>query len=307
MSAVSAVRSMTGYAAVEGSFADGAAFTLAAKSVNHRFLDVQLRLPSGCDALEMELRRLVKERVERGHVEVALDLGRSDLQGSREMKIDEALLDGLVASLRTASVRLGLSEEPRLSDLLRVSGVLNADVRAARPSMEEMMVVVPVAAESALERMNAAREREGAALEAELRAGMERLRAASEAVSGLRAGVRQAQFTRLRTRLEELLASASISEDRLLTEAALLAEKSDVEEEAVRLRTHVERFLGILEEGGTVGKRLDFLLQELNREANTTLAKTGAAAGSESVRITELGLVMKVEIERAREQVQNLE
>jgi uncharacterized protein (TIGR00255 family) len=107
--------------------------------------------------------------------------------------------------------------------------------------------------------------------------------------------------------LVELTEGAAVSEERLLTEAAVLAEKSDIEEEIVRLRTHVERFVAMLDEGGEVGKRLDFLLQELNREANTMLSKTSGAAGENSLRITELGLEMKAEIERSREQVQNLE
>ncbi|MGH9596956.1 MAG: endoribonuclease YicC domain-containing protein, partial [Edaphobacter sp.] len=97
------------------------------------------------------------------------------------------------------------------------------------------------------------------------------------------------------------------NEERVLTEAAMLAEKSDIEEELVRLRTHIDRFVAMLDEGGELGKRLDFLLQELNREANTMLSKTSGAAGENSLRITELGLEMKAEIERSREQVQNLE
>jgi uncharacterized protein (TIGR00255 family) len=136
---------------------------------------------------------------------------------------------------------------------------------------------------------------------------MARLGTFAEEMAGLRNGVREAQFERLRGRLTELTDGVSVSEERLLAEAALLAEKSDVEEEVVRLRTHVDRFVAMLDEGGELGKRLDFLLQELNREANTMLSKTSGAAGKNSLRITELGLEMKAEIERAREQVQNLE
>jgi uncharacterized protein (TIGR00255 family) len=126
-------------------------------------------------------------------------------------------------------------------------------------------------------------------------------------MAGLRNGVREAQFDRLRSRLIELTEGASVSDERLLTEAGVLAEKSDIEEEIVRLQTHVDRFVSMLEEGGELGKRLDFLLQELNREANTMLSKTSGASGENSLRITELGLEMKAEIERSREQVQNLE
>jgi uncharacterized protein (TIGR00255 family) len=158
-----------------------------------------------------------------------------------------------------------------------------------------------------IDKLNEVRAQEGAALEAELRGSMLRLRAFAEEMAELRNGVREAQFDRLRSRLIELTEGAPVSEERLLTEAAVLAEKSDIEEEIVRLRTHVDRFVAMLNEGGELGKRLDFLLQELNREANTMLSKTSGAAGENSLRITELGLEMKAEIERSREQVQNLE
>ena len=301
---MSVVRSMTGFATVEGSFADGTVFTLTLKSVNHRFLDMHFRLPVGCDALEMEMRRVLKDRVERGHVEVTLEIARQSGGGQR---IDEAVLDELVIRLRETARRLGLMREPELAGLLRVPGVMTGEGRGARVFDGEMTSAVSEAVRTVIQRMQAVREREGAELTAELRAGMARLLCASDAVGVLRAGVRQAQFLRLRGKLEELLGSSSVSDERLLTEAALLAEKSDVEEEIVRLRSHSERFLAILDEGGAVGKKLDFFLQELSREANTTLAKTGSAAGPDGLRITELGLEMKMEIERAREQVQNLE
>lgn len=301
---MSATRSMTGFAATEGSFADGTPFTLTMKSVNHRFLDLQVRLPSGCDELEMDIRRVLKGSVERGHVEVTLEVGRQAAAGPR---INEAALEELVLALRAAGQRLGLTQEPELAALLRVPGVMTMEARASGVPAQEMSAVVLATLGPVMERMQAVREREGTELVGELRAGMARLQAASEGVGALRAGVRQAQFARLRRRLEELLETSDVNEERLLTEAALLAEKSDVEEELVRLRTHIAQFLGILAAGGAVGKRLDFLLQELSREANTTLAKTGSAAGPDGLQITQFGLEMKTEIERAREQVQNLE
>jgi uncharacterized protein (TIGR00255 family) len=136
---------------------------------------------------------------------------------------------------------------------------------------------------------------------------MQRLRVFGEEMAELRNGVREAQFERLRSRLVELTQGVPVSEERVLTEASVLAEKSDIEEEIVRLRTHVDRFIALLDEGGELGKRLDFLLQELNREANTMLSKTSGAAGENSLRMTELGLEMKAVIEKAREQVQNIE
>ncbi len=304
---MSAVRSMTGFAAVEGSFADGTMFTLSLKSVNHRFLDLQMRLPSGCDALEVELRRMLKANVERGHVDVTLEIGRGVAARVAMPVIQEQVLEALVVSLRQTAQRMGLTQEPELTALLRVPGVMTTEARQSGVLDAEATAAVLAVMAPAVERLQTVREQEGADLAAELRAGMARLLTASDEVSGLRAGVRQALFLRLRAKLEELLGSSGVSEERLLTEAGLLAEKSDVEEELVRLRTHIERFAAILDAGGVVGKQLDFLLQELSREANTTLSKTGSAAGPDGLRITELGLVMKAEIERAREQVQNLE
>ena len=156
-------------------------------------------------------------------------------------------------------------------------------------------------------KLNEVRAQEGVALVAELRASMLRLHGFATEMAGLRNGIREAQFERLRTRLAELTQGVPVSEERVLSEAAVLAERSDIEEEIVRLRTHVDRFLLLLDEGGELGKRLDFLLQELSREANTMLSKTSGASGANSLRITELGLEMKAEIEKAREQVQNLE
>jgi uncharacterized protein (TIGR00255 family) len=158
-----------------------------------------------------------------------------------------------------------------------------------------------------VEKLNVVRAQEGATLAAELRGSMGRLLRFTEEMAALRNGVREVQFERLRSRLLELTQGVPVTGERLLAEAAVLAEKSDVEEEIVRLRTHVERFVAMLDEGGELGKRMDFLLQELNREANTMLSKTSGASGENSLRITELGLEMKAEIERAREQVQNLE
>ena len=295
---------MTGFASAEGVFEDASSFQFTVKSVNHRFLDLQLRLPGGCEALEAELRREVKQRVERGHVELTLEFGRG-ARGS--LRVDEEALDALVASVRAAAGRLGLTREPELGALLRVPGVLLTEARPARRGDGEVKAAVMALLPGLLERFDAVRLQEGAALEQELRDGVDRLRAACEGVLALRGGVRERQYERLRMRMQELLAGVPVSEERLVVEAALLAEKSDVEEEMVRLRTHGERFLAILDAGGPVGKRLDFLLQELNREANTLLSKTGSAAGPDSFAITDLGLVMKTEIERAREQVQNLE
>jgi uncharacterized protein (TIGR00255 family) len=300
---VSEVYSMTGYASLRGSVRDTVAFTLAMKSVNHRFLDLNLRLPSYCDGLEVQMRRMLKERLRRGHIEVTLQLERRTSAG---IQLNAPLLSAYMQAYREASESNGLAYEPDLNAMLRIPGMMTAESTGA-DELAGLDAAVLAQIAPLVEKLNEVRAQEGAALAAELRASMLRLRAFAEEMAGLRNGVREAQFERLRSRLIELTEGVPVSEERLLTEAALLAEKSDIEEEVVRLRTHVDRFIAMLDEGGELGKRLDFLLQELNREANTMLSKTSGAAGDNSLRITELGLEMKAEIERSREQVQNLE
>ena len=305
---MSTVYSMTGFANVRGEVGDEGVgvvrFSLAMKSVNHRFLDLHLRLPSGCDALEMQMRRVLKESLKRGHIELTLQMERA---ASGQVQLNAGLLDDYVRAFREAAALHGLAVEPDMNVMLRIPGVLSAEAmtRASEtPGLDEaVMAEMP----GLLVAMNAVRAQEGEALAAELRATMLRLRAFATEMAALRSGVREAQFERLRVRLAELTQTVTVTEERVLAEAAVLAERSDIEEEIVRLQTHVDRFLQMLDEGGEVGKRMDFLLQELNREANTMLSKTSGASGENSLRITKLGLEMKTEIERAREQVQNLE
>lgn len=301
---MSSVYSMTGYASLRSSTREQLGFTLTVKSVNHRFLDLQFRLPSSCDGLEMQLRRVLKERLRRGHVDVTLQLERKT---NVEIQLNTALLDAYVKAFREASALHGLTSEPDMNAMLRLPGLMSAESSMSEEALQGLDEAVLALLDELVDKLNEGRAQEGAALAAELRASMSRLLTFATEVAELRSGVRDALFERLRARLAELMQSTSVSEERLLAEAAVLAEKSDVDEEIVRLRTHVEHFVGILDAGGEVGKRLDFLLQELNREANTMLSKTSGAAGGNSLRITELGLEMKAEIEKAREQVQNLE
>jgi uncharacterized protein (TIGR00255 family) len=295
---------MTGYASLRGSVRETVAFTLTIKSVNHRFLDLHLRLPSSCDGLEVQMRRMLKESLRRGHVEVTLQLER---RVDSEVQLNAGLLGAYVRAFRQAAEAHGLASEPDLNAMLRIPGVMSAESGGPAAEVEGLDAAVMLQITPLVQKLNEGRRQEGASLAAELRASMLRLQAFAEEMAELRSGVREVQFERLRSRLLELTQGVPVAEERLLAEAAVLAEKSDVEEEIVRLRTHVERFVAMLDEGGELGKRMDFLLQELNREANTMLSKTSGASGGNSLRITELGLEMKAEIEKAREQVQNLE
>ncbi|WP_238398581.1 YicC/YloC family endoribonuclease [Edaphobacter sp. 12200R-103] len=300
----SQIYSMTGFASVHSAPDADIGFSIAVKSVNHRFLDLHLRLPSYCDSLEIQLRRLLKERLKRGHVEVTLQVER---KSSSQVELNAEVLGSYLAAFQKAATLFDLSSQPDLNSLLRIPGVMSAESSAGIEGVPELDEAVLALMPSLIEKLNEARAQEGAVLADELRASMKRLRDFADKMATLRNGVREAQFERLRARLSELTSGVPVTEERLLSEAAVLAEKSDIEEEIVRLRTHIDRFVAMLDAGGELGKRMDFLLQELNREANTMLSKTSAASGENSLRITELGLEIKAEIEKAREQVQNLE
>jgi uncharacterized protein (TIGR00255 family) len=292
------LRSMTGFAQVKGQVKE-LAFNLSVKSVNHRFLDIHFRLPANADALEMNLRRVLKEQLARGHVDVTVSF---DPSGASVMALNKQLVIGYVQAFRAAAVEAGLAAEPDLNAVLRLPGAFDA---AVAPAEEELTPAILPKLEEALDALNKMREAEGRAMERELRERMTHLLSAAAEVQKHRVAVLKNYAERLQTRMQEWLGT-SVDQDRIVQEAAMLADRSDIQEEIVRLENHVEHFLALLDSTGEVGKKLDFLLQELNREANTLLSKTSGLAG-EAVRITEAGLAMKAEIEKAREQVQNIE
>src|SRR5579871_92224 len=300
------IRSMTGFAQVKGQFGaeNGASsaesgFTLSLKSVNHRFLDLHFRLPSNADGLEMKLRRLFKEKLARGHVELALSHNRGS---NTNFALNRELTGGYVKAFRAAAAEFGLASEPDLNAILRLPGALDG---SAEPADDALEGAILTGAEEALSRLNQMREEEGGGIERELRALMKHIAESRESVSKLRQSVQKAYAEKLKTRMQELVGTQADPE-RVLQEVALLVDRSDIQEELVRLENHVQHFSGLLDQGGEVGKKLDFLLQEMNREANTLLSKTSGLAG-DALKITEMGLAMQSDIEKAREQVQNVE
>ena len=308
------LRSMTGFAQVKGEVQRAPAsvnaartattngrlaFSLSLKSVNHRFLDIHFRLPSGTDSLEMQLRRALKDAVARGHVEVTLSLERSS---GDSFALNRELVAGYIAAFRAAASEFSLAADPDLNAVLRIPGALESANDAADGEIE---AAVLAKVGEALTRLNQMREEEGRGIERELRQRMTHLLEAGRSVQQHRRAVLQNYSERLQSRIQELIGTI-VDKERVLQEAALLVDRSDIQEELVRLENHVQHFLGLLDEGGEVGKKLDFLLQEMNRESNTLLSKTSGLAG-EALKITEAGLAMKAEIEKSREQVQNLE
>jgi uncharacterized protein (TIGR00255 family) len=297
------IYSMTGFARSQVRVNDQLNYTLSVKTVNHRFLDVQLRLPSGLDALEMELRKALKDNLVRGHVDLTLSIDRSAQQTAG---YNREIVNNYMAAFAAAREEHGLGGQPDLNTVLRLPGALQSDNRS-NSDEDQAALAESVQREIGplLDQLKTMRAREGEALEAILHSTLDRLAEANDGVAALRPEIEE----RYQARLSERLLAATgpeFNRQRVLEEVAVLVERSDVTEEIARMTTHIGHFRELLKSGGEVGKKLDFLLQEMNREANTLLSKTGGVGGK-GTRITELGLAMKSEIEKAREQIQNVE
>lgn len=292
---------MTGFARVRKSIPEGEV-TVSIKSVNHRGLDMHFHMAPELDAIEGELRSLLKQRVARGHLQIHVNFAR---QGDKTAApLNRPLLETYIRAFHEAAQQHGLSGAPDLNAALRLPGMLAA---AEHEQIGEAVAnAILEAAAEAVGALNAFREREGAATAAEIRERCAAICALVEHMKEIRAGAVPAFHNRLREKLSELLGGTAIDPQRLAQEAAILAERSDIAEELVRLSTHNAQADEMLGRGGEVGKRLDFLLQEMNREANTILSKTGGL-GDLGLTITELALEAKAEIDKIREQSLNLE
>jgi uncharacterized protein (TIGR00255 family) len=298
------LRSMTGYAAASASF-NGTSVTVTLKSVNHRFLDLHLRTPPEVDSLEPKLRQALRARLARGHVDVTVVVDRP---GAVEVRFDRALVRGYFEAFAKLREEMHVSTEADLNGLLKLPGAVTVMPAGAGDSeIEEIDRLLFEALGKALDALDKMRCHEGEMLCRELLGRSAGLDALADRIAGFREGADQRIFERLKVRITEL-AGQSASPERIAQEAALLAERGDVSEEIVRLKSHVGQFRDTLKappDGGETGKRFDFLLQEMNREANTILSKTaGDGAGLE---ITDLAIAAKAEIEKLREQVQNLQ
>jgi len=298
-------RSMTGYAMVRSEIY-GWAIRVSVKSVNHRFLDVKLRLPDFLEPYEHRLRHAVRQRVHRGHVEVHVSAEPGE---AAPVHVNHELLKAYLHAAEELKQKTSARAELDVVSLLRLPGVIGG-LASALPETEKEQESFGRGLErclqEALGKMDEMRRVEGQHLREELRARLVRIGEETEQVRGLLETVRPAFARRLETRLKELLEGTSVDPARLAQEAALLAERSDITEELERLSSHLQQFRKLLDGSGERGKKLDFLLQEMHREANTMLSKTPGVE-SEALVITGLALEIKAEIEKLREQVQNIE
>ncbi|HEX8810569.1 MAG TPA: YicC/YloC family endoribonuclease [Terracidiphilus sp.] len=296
---------MTGFAMVRGEF-EGWTVRVSVKSVNHRFLDVKLRIPESLEAYEYRLRQAVRGRIHRGHVDVHVSMEPGE---AAPVHVNRELLKAYVHAAQELREQTGGTAELDTVSLLRLPGVITglaSVLPESEQDQEKLGTALDKYLQEALGKMDEMRRNEGRHLTEELRARVAKIGAEAEQVRGLVATLRPAFSRRLEARLRELLNGTNIEPARLAQEAALLAERSDISEELDRLRSHLQQFTKLLDGAGELGKKLDFLLQEMHREANTMLSKTPGVE-SEALAITGLALEIKADIEKLREQVQNIE
>jgi uncharacterized protein (TIGR00255 family) len=286
------IYSMTGYA-VAARELDNAALNLELRSVNHRYLDIQFRLPDELRLIETALRETITARINRGKIECRISFAATP--GRKGAELDENVLRQLVALDARVREAMPATGSMTAADVLRWPGILGADTL----DLDTLRTVCQSLLEQVLEEFTLTRGREGAKLEAILLERAEAVEQHLAAVAPRMPQVIAAFQDKLAVRLKEALGNAD--EDRIRQEVVLFANKIDVDEELSRLRTHIAELRRILAKGGAVGKRLDFLMQELNREANTLGSKAA------DVSVTQVSMELKLLIEQMREQIQNIE
>jgi len=300
--AAKSLKSMTGYAQAER-VEHGFSMRVSVRSVNHRFLDLHVRLPEGFEPLEPQIRKIIRERVRRGHLDVTL---RYEPAGPAALAINERVAAAYVEAVNGLRKKFGIVAEPDLLSVLRLPGVMGLPSTPLDQEPAKLEDTLAACLEEALDKLDRMRGHEGDALRQEMLRRLAHITDLAARVDPLAERARPAFAKRLETRLQELLAETQLDPVRITQEAAIAAERSDVSEELTRLASHVRQFESVLTTASDAGKKLDFLLQEMQREANTLLSKTPGHEG-EGIEITTLGLEIKSEIEKLREQVQNVE
>jgi len=298
------LKSMTGYAQAQTA-ENGIGLRISVRSVNHRFLDLHLRVPEGFEPLEPRIRQIIRDRVRRGHLDVTL---RYELAGPAAVAVNQEVAASYLRAVADLRTQFGMKAEPDLASILRLPGVIGSSAGAGSSDEEiaRLESVVARCLTEVLDKLDQMRELEASALRDDMSGRLTSIASLAGRVGVLAERARPAFARRLESRLKDLLGEAPIDPTRLAQEAALAAERSDVSEELARLASHVSQFESLLATASDVGKKLDFLLQEMQREANTLLSKTPGNE-AESLEITQLALEIKSEIEKLREQVQNIE
>lgn len=291
------IHSMTGYGRAVRTL-HGKEITVELRSVNNRFLDCSVKMPRAYTYAEDPIKQKVRERVARGKVDVFVSVVVTAEQNVR-ISLNRPIFEGYLQTLRSVAGEYALREDISVMSLARMPEVFVVE----KPEEDEKQIIADLVsvAEEALDAYNAMRETEGAALAADLRSHAKTILQYVERVEQRSPVTVREYRTRLENKLREVLESTSIDESRILTEAAIFADKVAVDEETVRLRSHIAQFRTILESPEAVGRKLDFLVQEMNRETNTIGSK------AQDLEIAHVVVDIKSEIEKIREQIQNIE
>lgn len=291
------VRSMTGYGRFE-LLKDGVTYTVEIKSVNHRYFEFSVRTPKGCTFLEDKLKAFFAKRIARGKIEVYVGID-GGARSSSVVTVNEAVAQSYVEALKSLKKKYGLSGKVSLSDIITNNDVFVVE----RPKMdeEEVWLAVEEAANGAVDAFIKMRETEGERLAVDVKSRCEHILQMVGEVEKQAPETLKNYRERLEKKLREVLEDTSIDEQRILTEAAIFADKIAVDEETVRLKSHIGQLVDMINSDETLGKKFDFVVQEMNREANTIGSK------AQNVEITRIVVDIKGEIEKIREQIQNIE
>ena len=291
------IKSMTGYGGAKGS-AEGLSVSIELKSVNNRYLDVSVKLPRTMLFAEEPIKAAVGRHISRGKVDVFVTVDQS-ASDDMEVRVNEPLLKGYIEALSAAAEKFGLQNDMTVMSLCRLPDVLSTDRREIDSSA--LMTGITEILERALTEYDAMRLREGEKLRDDVLARLETISRLTGLVEENAPKTVAEYRARLEQKLQEALATANIDESRVLTEAAIFADKIAVDEETVRLRSHISQLRGLTNGESPAGRKMDFLIQELNREANTIGSKC------QNADIAHVVVELKAEIEKIREQIQNVE
>lgn len=291
------VRSMTGYGRCELS-SGGRDISVEIKSVNHRYFEVNTRVTRGYGFLEERLKKYLQTKISRGKLDVYISVGASDDEDD-DVTVNHSLASGYINALREIGIKYGLPDDITVSTVARYSDIFT--VHKAAQDEEQIWLEVLPAVESALNDFIAMREAEGERMKADVLGRAEAILSIVGEIEQRSPQTVAEYKAKLTERINELLADATVDEQRIATEAAIFADKIAVDEETVRLRSHFDQMYSIMESGGAIGRKLDFIVQEMNREANTIGSKVTDAQLAHKV------VDIKAELEKIREQIQNIE
>lgn len=294
---ISMIKSMTGYGRFEGVI-DGRKIVFEIRSVNHRFLELQCRTPRGYGFIEETIKNVVSEYVTRGKTDVFVTIDADD-DAPAEVSINKSLAAGYVSALRQLRDEFGLADDISVSSVAKYSDIFN--VRKAPENEEFICSLTEKAARAALADFIVMREREGEKLREDVLSRCDTIISLVEEIEACSPGMVDQYREKLYSRLKEVLDDTTIDPQRILTEAAIFADRTAVDEETVRLRSHIDQMKKMLSGDTAVGRKIDFIVQEMNREANTIGSKISNADLAHKV------VDIKAEIEKIREQIQNIE